>query len=97
MHGQLRCRPRLFGGKLHRQLRLRKKQNKTNNFEDDKIQSQFLYVTNGKKKSKATSGGRNKSTGTSSESGSEIILLRSSVTKRWIFFLELKRFAHLTL
>ena len=41
MHGQLRCRPRLFGGKLHRQLRLRKKQNKKKNFEDDKIQSQF--------------------------------------------------------
>ena len=37
MHGQLRCRPRLFGGKLHRQLRLRKKRNKKNNFEDDKI------------------------------------------------------------
>ena len=98
MHGQLRCRPRLFGGKLHRQLRLRKKQNKTKkNFEDDKIQSQFLYVTNSRRKSKATSGGRNKSTGTSSESGSEIILLRSGTTKRWIFPLEVKRFAHLTL
>ena len=69
MHGQLRCRPRLFfGGKLHRQLRLRKKQNKKNNFEDYKIQSQFLYVTKITRKSKATSGGRNKSTGTSSES-----------------------------
>ena len=69
MHGQLRCRPRLFGGKLHRQLRLRKKQNKTKqkHFED-KIQNQFLYVTNSRRKSKATSGGRNKSTGTSSES-----------------------------
>ena len=98
MHGQLRCRPRLFGGKLHRQLRLRKKQNKTKkNFEDDEIQSQFLYVTNSRGKSKATSGGRNKSTGTSSESGSEIILLRSGATKRWIFSLEVKRFAHLTL
>ena len=66
-------------------------------FEDDKIQSQFLYVTNSRRKSKATSGGRNKSTGTSSESGSEIILLRSGATKRWIFPLEVKRFAHLTL
>ena len=40
MHGQLRCRPRLFGGKLHLQLRLRKK-----NFEDDvydKTQSKFI-------------------------------------------------------
>ena len=91
MHGQLRFRPRLFGGKLHCQLRLRKKQNKkNNNFEDDKIQSQFLYVTNSRRKSKATSGGRNKSTGTSSESGSEIILLRSGATKRWIFPLEVK-------
>ena len=97
MHGQLGCRPRLFGGKLHRQLRLKKKQNKKNNFEDDKIQSQFLYVTNSRRKSKATSGGRNKSTGTLSESGSEIILLRSGATKRWIFPLEVKRFAHLTL
>ena len=88
MHGQLRCRPRLFGGKLHRQLGLQKKQNKTkqkNNFEDDKIQSQFLYVIKSRRKSKATSGGRNKSTGTSSESGSVIILLRSSAKKRWIF------------
>ena len=93
MHGHLRCRLRLFGGKLHRQLRLRKKQNKKNNFEDDKVQSQFLYVTN----SRGTSGGRNKSTGTSSESGSEIILLRSGATKRWIFPLEVKGFAHLTL
>ena len=67
MNGQLRCRPRLFGGKLHRQLPLRKKQNRKK-FEDDKIQSQFLYVTNSRRKSKATSGGRNKSTGTSSES-----------------------------
>ena len=89
MHGRLRCRPRLFGG--NRQLRLRKKQNKKNNFENDKIQSQF--VTNSRRKSKATSGGRNKSTGTSSESGSEIILLRSGATKRWIFPLEVKRFA----
>ena len=97
MHRQLRCRPRLFGGKLHCQLRSRKKQNKKNNFEDDKIQSQFLYMTNSRRKSKATSGGRNKSTGTSSESGSEIILLRSGATKRWIFPLEVKRFAHLTL
>ena len=97
MHRQLRCRPRLFGGKLHRQLRLRKIQNKNKKFEDDKIQSQFLYVTNSRRKSKATSGGRNKSTGTSSESGSEIILLRSGATKRWIFPLEVKRFAHLTL
>ena len=98
MHGQLRCRPRLFGGKLHRQLRLRKK-NKTKkyNFEDDKIQSQFLYVTNSRRKSKATSGGRNKSTGSSSESGSEIILLQSGAKKRWIFPLEVKRLAHLTL
>ena len=43
MHGQLRCRPRLFGGKLHRQLRLRK--NNNNNFEDDvcdKTQTQFM-------------------------------------------------------
>ena len=93
MHGQLRCRPRSFGGKLHRQLRLRKKENKKNYFEDEKI----LYVTNSRRKSKATSGGRNKSTGTSSESGSEIILLRSGATKRWIFPLEVKRFAHLTL
>ena len=68
MRGQLRCRPRLFGGKLHRQLRLRKKTKQKNNFEDDKIQSQFLYVTNSRRKSKATSGGRNKSPGTSSES-----------------------------
>ena len=97
MYGQLRCRPRLLGGKLHHQLRLRKKQNKKNNFEDDKIQSQFLYVTNSRRKSKATSGGRNKSTGTSSESGSEIILLRSGATKRWIFPLEVKLFLHLTL
>ena len=97
MHGQLRCRPRLFGGRLNRQLRLRKKQNKTNNFEDDKIQSQFLCVTDSRRKSKATSGGRNKSTGTSSESGSEIILLRSGATKRWIFPIEVKRFAQLTL
>ena len=97
MYGQLCCRPRLFGGKLHRQLRLRKKQNKKNNFEDDKIQSQFLYVTNSRRKRKATSAGRNKSTGTSSESGSEIILLRSGATKRWISPLEVKRFAHLTL
>ena len=96
MHGQLRCRPRLFCGKLHRQLRLRKKQNKKENFEDGKIPSQFLYVTNSRRKSKATSGGRNKSTGTSLESGSEIILLRSGA-KRWIFPLEVKRFAHLTL
>ena len=98
MHGQLRCRPRLFGGKLHRQLRFRKKkQNKKNNFEDDKIQSQFSYVTNSRRKSKATSGRRNKSTGTSSESGSEIVLLRSGATKGWIFPVEVKRFAHLTL
>ena len=69
----------------------KKKQNKKINFEDDKIQSQFLYVTNSRRKSKVTSGGRNKSTGTSSESGSEIILLRSSATKRWIFPLEVKR------
>ena len=97
MYGQLRCRPRLFGGKLHRQLHLRKKQNKKNNFKDDKIQSQFLYVTNSRRKSKATSGLRNKSTGTSSESGSGIILLRSGATKRWIFPLEVKLFLHLTL
>ena len=94
MYGQLRCRPRLFGGKLHRQLRLRKKKTKQNNFEDGKIQRQFLYVTNNRRKSKATSGGINKSTDTSSESGSEIILLRSGETKRWIFPLEVKRFAH---
>ena len=94
MHGQLRCRPRLFGGKLHRQLRLRKKtKQKEKNFEDDKIQSQFLYVTN----SRRNSGGRNKSTGSSSESGSEIILLQSGAKKRWIFPLEVKRLAHLTL
>ena len=40
MHGQLRCRPRLFGGKLQHQLRLRKKK-----FEDDvydKTQSKFM-------------------------------------------------------
>ena len=74
-----------------------KKTKQKNNFEDDKIQSQFLYVTNSRRKSKATSGGRNKSTGTSSESGSEVILLRSSATKRWIFHLEVKHFAHLTL
>ena len=67
------------------------------NFKDDKIQSQFLYVTNSRRKSKATSGGRNKSTGTSLESGSEIILHQSGVTKRWIFPLEVKRFVHLTL
>ena len=97
MHGPLRCRPRLFGGKLHRQLCLRKKTKQKNNFEDDKIQSQFLYVTNSRRKSKATSGERNKSTGTSSESGSEIILLRFGATKCWIFPLEVKRFAHLTL
>ena len=66
-------------------------------FEDDKIQSQFLYVTNSRRKSKVTSGGRNKSIGTSSESGSEVILLRSSATKRWIFHLEVKHFAQLTL
>ena len=63
----------------------KKTKQKNNNFEDDKIQSQFLYVTKSRRKSKATSGGRNKSTGTSSESGSEIILLRSSAKKRWIF------------
>ena len=43
MHGQLRCRPRLFGRKLHRQLRLRKKNNIS--FEDDvhdKTQTQFM-------------------------------------------------------
>ena len=42
MHGQLRCRPRLFGGKLHRQLRLRKK--KIIFFDDvyDKTQSKFM-------------------------------------------------------
>ena len=73
-----------------------KKTKQKNNFEDDKIQSQVLYVTNSRRKSKATSGGRNKSTGTSSESGSEVILLRSSATKRWIFPLEVKHFAHLT-
>ena len=73
------------------------KQKTKKKFEDDKIQSQFLYVTNSRRKSKATSGGRNKSTGTSSESGSEIILFRSGATKRWIFPLEVKRFAHLTL
>ena len=61
--------------------------------QDGKIQSQFLYVTNNRRKSKATNGGINKSTGTSSESGSEIILLRSGATKRWIFPLEVKRFA----
>ena len=44
-----------------------KTKQKNNNFED-KIQNQFLYVTNRRRKSKATSGGRNKSTGTSSES-----------------------------
>ena len=75
----------------------KKTKQKQNNFEDDKIQSQFLYVTNSRRKSKATSGGRNKSTGTSSESGSEIILLRSGATKRWIFPLEVKLFLHLTL
>ena len=74
-----------------------KKKKNNNNFEDGKIQSQFLYVTNNRRKSKATSGGANKSTGTSSESGSEIILLRSGATQRWIFPLEVKRFAHLTL
>ena len=46
----------------------KKKQKKNDNFEDDKIQSQFLYVTNSRRKTKATSDGRNKSTGTSSES-----------------------------
>ena len=95
MHGQLRCWLRLFGGKLHRQLRLRKKTKQKINFEDDKIQSQFLYVTNSRRKTKATSDGRNKSTGTSSKNGSEIVLLRSGATKRWIFPLEVKRFAHL--
>ena len=74
-----------------------KKKTKKNNFDDGKIQSQFLCVTNSRRKSKATSGGRDKSTGTSSESGSEIILLRSGATKRWIFPLEVKLFARLTL
>ena len=90
MHGQLRCRPRLFGGKLNRQLRLRKKQSKKKI-----ILKTTRYKEQGKRK--ATSGGRNKSTGISSESGSEIILLRSGATKRWIFPLEVKRFAYLTL
>ena len=43
----------------------KKTKQQKNKFEDDKIQSQFLYVTNSRRKSKATSGGRNKSTGTS--------------------------------
>ena len=41
IHGQLHCRLRLFGGTLHRQLRLRKNKTK-NNLEDDKIQSEFM-------------------------------------------------------
>ena len=42
MHGQLRCRLRLFGGRLHRQLRLIWERKTKNNFEDDKMQSQFM-------------------------------------------------------
>ena len=72
----------------------KKKKQQKKNFEDDKIQSIFLYMSNSRRKRKATSGGRNKSTCTSSESGSEIILLRSGATKRWMFPLEVKRFAH---